>query len=219
MGSSVDAFLVRLDLSRPGLDSLVYGTYLGGDGLDVVRAMRLDGAGGLWLAGYTSSYNFPVSPDAHRTALAGETDLFLTRLDLARLGSGNAITYSTYVGGAATDVLYGMSLAPGGRVALAGYTLSSDFPQVGGAPVGTSGPKAFLALLDPAVPGPSALVFSSLFGGTLIDAATGVAADAAGRLFVSGFTTSPDFPVTDGSQKLVPGGATQSFIVEVAPER
>jgi hypothetical protein len=205
MGSSVDAFLVRLDLSRPGLDSLVYGTYLGGDGLDVARAMRLDGAGGLWVAGYTTSRDFRVTPNAHRTANAGWADVFLTRLDLARLTSPGAIAYSTYVGGADTDVLYGISLAPGGRVALAGYTS------------GARGPKAFLSLLDPAVPGPGALVYSAQFGGTLIDAATGVAADAAGRLFVSGFTTSPDFPVTDGSQKLVPGGATQSFVVQVAP--
>ena len=59
----------------------------------------------------------------------------------------------------------------------------------------------------------------ALFGGTLIDAATGVAALATGRPFVSGFTTSPDFPVSDGSNKLSPGGAAQSYVVEVAPEQ
>jgi hypothetical protein len=219
MGSGVDAFLVRLDLRYPGLDSLRYGTYLGGDGLDVVRAMKLDGAGGLWLAGYTSSRDFPVSPGAQRVALAGATDLFATRLDLARLTSPAAITYSTYVGGTDTDVLYGMTLAPGGRVALAGYTLSADFPLVGGAAAAISGPKAFVALLDPAVAGPAALVYSARFGGSFLETATGVAADAAGQLFVAGFTTSFDFPVTDGSQKRSPGGATQGFLVEVAPGR
>jgi hypothetical protein len=218
-GSSVDAFLVKLDLKRPGLDSLVYGTYVGGDDLDVAQAMKLDDAGGLWLAGYTFSRNFPVSPDAYRTVAAGGADVFLTRFDLAKLASANAITYSTYLGGADTDVLYGMTLASGGRVALAGYTVSSDFPQAGGAPVAAKGPKAFVSLLDPAKSGDGALAYSALFGGALIDAATGVAADATGRLFVSGFTTSPDFPVTDGSKKLSPGGSAQSFIVGVAPDR
>jgi hypothetical protein len=219
MRSSLDAFLVKLDLKRPGLDSLVYGTYVGGDDLDVAEAMKLDDAGGLWLAGYTFSRNFPVSPNAYRTVAAGGADVFLTRFDLSKLASANAITYSTYVGGADTDVLYGMTLASGGRVALAGYTVSSDFPQAGGAPVAAKGPKAFVSLLDPAKSGDGALAYSALFGGALIDAATGVAADATGRLFVSGFTTSPDFPVTDGSKKLSPGGVAQSFIVEVTPDR
>jgi hypothetical protein len=219
MRSSADAFLVKLDLKRPGLDSLVYGTYVGGDDLDVAQAMKLDGAGGLWLAGYTFSRDFPVSPDAYRTFAAGGADVFLTRFDLAKLASANAITYSTFVGGADADVLYGMTLASGGRVALAGYTLSSDFPQAGGAAVAVSGPKAFVSLLDPAKSGDGALTYSALFGGALIDAATGVAADATGRLFVSGFTTSTDFPVTDGSKKLSPGGAAQSFVIEVAPDR
>jgi hypothetical protein len=217
--SGVDAFLVKLDLKRPGLDSLVYGTFVGGEDLDVAQAIKLDDAGGLWLAGYTFSRNFPVSPDAYRTVAAGGADVFLTRFDLSKLASANAIAYSTYLGGAGTDVLYGMTLASGGRVALAGYTFSSDFPQAGGAPVTVSGPKAFVSLLDPAKPGDGALAYSALFGGALIDAATGVAADATGRLFVSGFTTSTDFPVTDGSTKLSPGGAAQSFIVQVAPDR
>jgi hypothetical protein len=218
-GAGVDAFLVKLDLKRSGLDSLVYGTYVGGDDLDVAQAMALDGAGGLWLAGYTFSRNFPVSPNAYRTFTAGGADLFLTRFDLAKLASANAITYSTYVGGADTDVLYGMTLVSGGRVALAGYTFSSDFPLAGGAPVAAKGPKAFLSLLDPAKSGDGALAYSALFGGALIDAATGVAADATGRLFVSGFTTSTDFPVTDGSKKLSPGGAAQSFVVQIALDR
>lgn len=217
IASSADAFLVRLDLNRTGLDTLRYGTYLGGNGLDAVQAMRLDAAGGLWLAGYTFSQDFPLSPNAYSSVNAGSADLFLTRFDLGKLSSPDAISYSTYVGGAGDDVLHGIALAPGGRVALTGYTVSSDFPQIGGpAPAGL-GPKAFLTVLDPAKSGPAALAYSSLFGGTLIDAATGVAADSAGRLIVSGFTTSFDFPVTDGSQKLGSGGSMQSFIVSVAP--
>jgi hypothetical protein len=218
MRSNLDGFLVWLDLSRPGLDSIVYGTYVGGDGPDVVRAMMLDEEGGLWLAGYTLSQDFPVSASAISASNAGGADLFLTRFDIANLRTENAISYSTYLGGTDTDVLYGMTLAPGGRIALAGYTYSSDFPQIGGDAVTLSGADAFVALLDPAVPGADSLVYSALFGGSLVDVATGIAADAAGTLFVSGFTTSADLPVTDGSAKLVPGGATQSFVQGVAAD-
>jgi hypothetical protein len=143
--------------------------------------------------------------------------VFLTRFDLARLTSVDPVTYSTYLGGADTDVVYGIALAPGGRVALAGYTVSSDFPQAGGSQGPLRGPEAFVTLVDPAKAGAEALAYSALYSGALTDAATGIAVDAAGKLFVSGFTTSLDFPVTDGSTKPAQGGATQSFIVEIAP--
>ncbi|MBI4873014.1 MAG: SBBP repeat-containing protein, partial [Acidobacteria bacterium] len=199
------------------LDGLLYGTYLGGDGLDVAQALKLDGAGGLWLAGYTLSRDFPVTPNAYRTFNAGVSDVFLTRLDLSRLRSREAISYSTYLGGVDTDVLYGLALAPGGRIALAGYTYSADFPRVGSSASAPMLADAFVALLDPAIPGPGALAYSAVIGGIYIDTATGVAVDASGRILVSGYTNSPDLPVTDGSKKPSPPGATQSFVVQVAP--
>lgn len=209
--SGVDAFLLKIDLSKFGLDALIYGSYFGGDNMDVARAMALDASGGLWMAGYTFSSNLPVTANAVQSQNAGMSDLFLVRFDTAHLG---APTYSTYLGGTDSDVLQGIATMPGGQVALAGYSYSTDFPGASG---GSKGADAFVAVVDPSKAGQAGLTSSSMLRGSYVDLATGVAVDASGRLFLSGYTYSPDFPVTNGSTKLTPGGLTQSFVATVAP--
>jgi len=219
MRSSLDAFLVRLDLRIPGLDALLYGTYLGGDALDIVRAM-IPAEGGVWLAGYTMSSDFPTTPDAHRRALAGGADAFLVRFDYERRTAPEALRYATYLGGRSDEVPYGLARGPQGTVAVTGYTYSDDFPLVGSAPPTPKvGPNAevFVSLVDPARSGVGALTYSTVFGGGYADVAAGVAADAAGNLYVAGYSQSSDFPVTDQSRKATPGGFTQSFVVKTTP--
>jgi hypothetical protein len=203
-----------MDFRRTFLDSLLYCRYTGGGNLDVAQAMAIDRDGQIWVAGYTLSNDYPATQNAYRATIAGSTDGFLTRYDLTR-PSNEEITYSTYLGGRATDVIYGLALAQDGRVAVAGYTFSDDFPLVDSqAPSGVrAGADAFLALIDPNRAGDAGLVFSRVVGGVYTDVATGVALAADGTLYVSGASTSPDILVTDGSSKLTPPGSTQRFVV------
>ncbi len=219
MRSSLEAFLVRLDLRIPGLDALLYGTYLGGDALDVVRAM-IPAENGVWLAGYTMSSDFPTTPDAHRRELAGGADAFLVRFDYDRRTTPEALRYATYLGGRSDDVPYGLARGPQGAIAVTGYTYSDDFPLVGSpppTPKASPNAEVFVSLIDPARGGGAALTYSTVFGGGYADVAAGIAADAAGHLYVAGFSQSSDFPVTDESRKATPGGSTQSFVVKTAP--
>ncbi|MBI3208565.1 MAG: SBBP repeat-containing protein [Candidatus Solibacter usitatus] len=212
--SNFDLFVARFNLSKSGLDSLDYGTFIGGNGLDVLRAMGIDAAGQIWLAGYTFSTDFPTSANAFRRTPAGGADAFLLRFDSTKRTTGAAIAYGTLLGGRASDVVYGMALSPDGRVALTGYTFSDDFPVLGEsrparAPLGAN---AFAAVLDPSK-GADALVYSNFVGGGLNDASTGVAMDAAGNIVWAGFTYSLDFPVTNGAAKQSGGGSSQSFVI------
>ncbi len=218
MRSSMDAFVALFDFNKPGLDALLYATYLGGDGLDVPTAVLLEG-NSAWITGYTFSSDFPVTPGAYRTSPAGSADAFLLRFDFNNRYSQAAIAYGTYLGGSETEVPYGMALLPQGRVALAGYTYSENYPLAADTARGPrSGAEAFLSVIDTTKSQAEALTYSTVLCGSTVDAGTGVAADAAGNLFMSGYTYSSEFPVTYGGQKLSPGGLPQGFVVKLTPD-
>ncbi|MFB3779165.1 MAG: SBBP repeat-containing protein [Bryobacteraceae bacterium] len=212
------AFVAKLDMEFQGLDALVYSTYLGGSVLDVAQSMAMDAAGGVWLAGYTLSPDFPVTPNAFQTVFAGgATDVFLMRLD-PKLPRSEAITYSTYFGGSGADLCYVMTLMGDGRIALGGYTLSSDLPLFGAPALGQSRSlmaDAFVAILDPAVPGSGALSFGTLYGSVNNDVTLALAPDAAGNLYAAGYTMSKGLATTDGSGKPSPGGSTSGFLLKL----
>jgi hypothetical protein len=211
-------WVAKLDLTQTGLGIMVYSSYLGGSFLDISEAMTLDSAGGLWLTGYTMSTDFPVTQNAYRPTYAGgASDVFVTRVDLAK-PSAQAITYSTFFGGSGTDIAYGLALAGPGKVAITGYTQSSDLPVFGALPrnlLRSRMADAFVAELDSAVPGVSGLTYSTYFGGTNNDVGTQIAVGPSGSLYVCGYSGSKDLPTTDGSQKLSPYGSTSGFLLRV----
>jgi hypothetical protein len=214
-------FVVKIDLSRSGSDRLVYSTYLGGGDMNVATAMRLDRSGGVWLTGYATSGGFPVTSDAYQAQYGGGVaDAFLARLDPSR-PAAEALTYSTYLGGSDTDVAYGLAVLGGGQVALSGYTESDDFPLKGALSTGqvrSVGADAFVAVLDPAVAGTGALLYSTYFGGSsATDVASRIALSPTGSIFVSGYTGSSDLPMTDGSSRTTPSGSTTGFLLRLDP--
>ncbi|MFN3325324.1 MAG: SBBP repeat-containing protein [Bryobacteraceae bacterium] len=210
-----DAFLVKLDLSKPGLDALVYGTYFGGTSHDVAYAIALDPAGNIYLTGYTHSLDLPVTAGAYRTNRAGMSDVFVARLSL-RETSRAQLTWSTYLGGASSDVAFGIALDSAGKVLVTGYTYSPDFPLRGEAVQthnrGGAG-DAFLARLDPEAQGQESLLYSTYFGGIFGDAGYGVAVDQSnGMVYVAGATLSPDIPVGGTSARNHLAGLEDGFI-------
>jgi hypothetical protein len=215
--SSSDAFLVRLDPKLPGLLALTYGTLLGGNGWDAPEKLVIDDSGALWLAGYTLSSDFPVTPNAVQRNFGGGADVFVTRIDMTK-PSSQIVTYSTYLGGIDGDVLYGFALLGNGKFAVAGYTMSGNFPTAG-SPLQTAQkslfPDAFVSVIDSTVSGPAGLQLSTFFGGSYTDVANSIAADANGNLYIGGFTTSADLRVTDGSTKQSSAPYVTGFITKI----
>jgi hypothetical protein len=214
-------FVAKIDSSLSGLDRLVYCTYLGGSGVDLATAMRFDQSGGVWLTGYTTSEDFPVTSGAYQPKFGGGiATAFLARLDPS-LPAAQALTYSTYFGGSGTDVAYGLALVGAGKVALAGYTESDDLPLKGALPAGQArkvGADAFVTVLDTTVAGANALVYSTYFGGeSAKETASRIALSPTGSIFVSGYTGSSDLPVTDGSTRGSPSGSTTGFLLRLDP--
>lgn len=125
--SGDDVFVTKLDASG---SALIYSTYLGGSGLDVALGIAIDSTGNAYLAGATTSTNFPLTTDAIQTSyLGGAIDGFAAELNAA----GSALLYSSYLGGAENDTPFAVAVDPAGNFYLTGITNSLNFPVTSGA--------------------------------------------------------------------------------------
>ncbi|HWZ81144.1 MAG TPA: SBBP repeat-containing protein [Terriglobales bacterium] len=176
---------------------LNYSTYLAGSSSDVPAAIAVDSKGSAYVTGYTFSSDFPVkNPEqAACSNFCGAPDVFVTKLNPA----GTGLIYSTFVGGTNADQGSAIAVDSKGNAAVAGLTWSSDFPLKNATTVILSNYSnhGFAFSLTPTGSG---LNFSTYLGGTNSDASTGISVDATGKVYVAGYTDSPNFPVTPGHQ-------------------
>jgi Beta-propeller repeat len=124
--------------------------------------------------------------------------------------------FSTYLGGSSLDAAYSVAIDAAGNAYLTGQVLSTDFPTVTGAfqPTSGGGSDAFVTKLNPTGSG---LIYSTYLGGSGADVGRGIAVDGAGNAYVTGSTTSTNFPVTANAFKSASGagGTTEAFIARL----
>src|SRR4029077_2314460 len=119
----------------------------------------------------------------------GSGDAFLTKLD----ATGSALVYSTYLGGSASDSGTGIAVDPAGNAYVVGVTFSTNFPTVNPFQAAKGAQQdAFVAKINPAG---SAWVYVTYLGGNSVDEGYGLAVDATGNAYVTGYTASTDFPL------------------------
>ncbi len=190
--SFAEGFVAKLS---PDGSALQYSTFLGGESFDRVNAIAVDAQGGAYVGGASDSHSFPTTPSAFQTRCpGGGFGAFAARLNPA----GTALSFSTFLCGAANDEARDIAVDSEGNAFVAGTTASSDFPTTAGAlrPAGPGDGDGFLAKLS--ADGRS-LLYSTYFGGSGPDEATSVALDPGGRAHVAGFTRSADLPTTSGA--------------------
>jgi hypothetical protein len=200
----------RVSKDDPG--NQPYRTYLGGSGEDRGYDIAIDGTGSIFVTGYTRSSNFPTTPGALDPSFDGETDVFVARLS----PSGGALEYSTFLGGGAEDWANVIELDDAGQATVAGSTHSNDFPTTPGAfdPVKTD--WSFDAFVTRLSPDGASLVHSTFLGGSDTDEAIALVVDGMGSTYVSGKTSSRDFPATAGAYaNYFSGGFYDAFIVRL----
>ena len=158
-----NAFAAKLN---PAGTNLVYATFVGGSGSDRANAMAVDGSGNAYIAGTTTSLDFPVAAGALQAVnKAAYTNNAGTAFVAELNASGSALSYSTFLGGSGTvtyqpmgDTAYGLALDAAGNVYVAGGTWSADFPATPGAfqtsdtAAAANGENAFVVKLNPAAP-------------------------------------------------------------------
>ncbi len=141
-----DIFVVRL---QPEGDAVAFSVLLGDSGYDVGYGLDVDGAGNIYVTGYTSSAeDFPVTNNAAQSAIAGSYDAFVLQLS----AEDGQVQYGSYLGGSSWDLGYGIAVSDAGHMYLSGYTYSgNDFPQKNNPYSYGGGTDAYFTLISAAV--------------------------------------------------------------------
>ncbi len=207
-----NAFVTKLNTTGT---EVVYSTYLGGSNQDTGLGITVDSSGSTYVAGNTRSSNFPTTAGAFQTTLFGCSNGFVTKLT----PNGSGLDYSTYLGGSNSDCNeYASAIAidSSGDAYVTGSANSTNFPVTAGAFQTSGNDDAFVTELNPSG---SALVFSTYLGGTSsYSPAFSIGLDAAGNVYVGGYTTASNFPVTANAiQPSYNGGSSDGFISELNP--
>jgi hypothetical protein len=226
-GQGSTVFVTKLN---PTGTALVYSTYLGGSGSvsggDMGYGIVLDSANNAYITGATYSIDFPVTCGAFQTTnpstTEGATTGFVARLN----ATGNALAYSTYLGGTGNDaspahgdVAQAIAVDAAGDAYVTGYTYSSNFPVTDDAfqqeyAGNATSPNAFMTKLYPNGTAPQ---YSTFLGGSGGDYGNSIAIDASGDAFATGGTASSNFPVTGGALQSALAGSSNAFVVKLNP--
>ena len=207
---SQDAFVAKLNADGSKLE---FCSYLGGTSYERGRAIKLAADGTIWVGGYTTSANFPVSTDAFQPKMSGDSDAFLSQLS----ADGQQLLYSTFLGGTKPAGLGGeettaIAIDRDGAVLAAGVTMSADFPVVRKIQDWGGGKQdAFLVKF---AADDRHVVYSTFLGGSGDETAEALAVDSGGGVYVGGQTASADYP-TLGAMDNKLSGSNDGFLTKL----
>jgi hypothetical protein len=204
LAGNIDAFVTKINATGAGL---VYSTYLGGSSGDYVLGIAVDLSGDAYVTGYTNSTNFPTA-NALQPTLAGNTNAFVTEIN----ATGAGLVYSTYLGGSGVDYALGIAVDASGNTYVSGYTESTNFPTANALQRTLAGAVgAFVTKINP---GGAGLVYSTYLGGSNADYGSGIALDASGDVYVTGFANSTNFPTANALQPAL-AGHINAFVTKI----
>lgn len=207
------AFVVKLKGDGSGF---IYAAYLGGSSGAQATGIAVDSAGNACVMGLTWSGDFPLVNPVQPNHKFGGTDAFVAKLN----PSGNALLYSTFLGGSGSDAGRGITVDANDNAYVTGITTSDDFPTTTGAfqPNRSGGWDAFATKLNA---DGSAVVYSTYLGGTGDEFSYNsptIGVDPSGNAHVVGTTSSTDFPTTAGAfQPQYGGGSSDAFVAKFNP--
>ncbi len=208
LAGGMDAFMTKFSVAG---NSIVYSTYLGGAGDDFAFDMAVADDAAVFVVGSSNSANFPTTASSVQPAKSGARDGFLTHFSLA----GNALLYSTYLGGSGDDEIFGMVIDAPMNAYLTGRTTSTNFPTLTPAQLlyGGGVNDAFATKISP---NGGAIIYSTYIGGSGDDQGRGIAIDGATDAFVTGSTTSANFPTRSPFQTFLKG-PSDAFVTQLNP--
>jgi hypothetical protein len=223
-GARANAFIAKFTPAG----SLLFATYLGGDGTDYTAGVAADSGFDVIVAGTTSSSDFPTggtNAAFQAKALAGGNHVFVSKLD----PTGRTLLYSTYLSGTGVDMASGLALDPGGNAYVTGTTTSTQaltgFPSTVGAYQTTSRLpnqlQFFFTKVNPNASGSASVPYSTYLGGSspntgVVAVGGGVAVDSGSNAYITGGTNFIDMPLLNAFQATNKGGL-DAFVSKINP--
>jgi len=216
--------------------ALIYSTYLGGDAIpntvheqgDYVKGIAVDASGDAFVTGYTYSSDFPITSGAFQTtnepAGVGLDTGFVTKLN----PTGTELIYSTYLGGNILDELTALTINSAGDAYISGITFSTTYPTTTGAyqtSNNSASANGYNSVITELNSTGSGLIYSTYLGGTSSYGTelnnfywtNPIVVDSSGNVYVGGFTTAGDFPVTAGAYQTKNNGTFNITVSKLNP--
>ena len=206
-GSTYDAYIAKLTSSG----SLIFSTYIGGNGVDVGDGITVDSSGNAYITGQTTSTSgFPLV-NSYDSSISGQ-DAFVLKLS----SSGSSIAFSTFIGGAGSDTGSAIAIDSSRNVYIGGYTSSDNvtFPLVNSYDRSLSGSTDAFALKLSSSGG--SISYSTYLGGTGSEYIHGITVDSSGNAYLVGHTTSSTgFPLSNSFDNSFGGGSSDGFVLKL----
>ncbi len=204
IASADDAFLTKFS---PGGSSVVYSTYLGGaGGGSQAYAVAVDSSQSPYVTGQTRSLSFPLM-NPFQSQNTAQGTVFVTKFS----PTGNALVYSTYLGGSSTESSGGIAVDSSGNAYVTGGTGSNDFPTQN--PLQPKNAGMYDVFVTKFNSSGSALVYSTYLGGSKNDTGIALKVDPSGNAYVTGYTLSANFPTTPNAFQPTSGGNWDAFVL------
>jgi Beta-propeller repeat len=207
--------VARYDHTRPLVidPTLAYATYFGGKDFDDGYGIAVDASGAAYVTGFIYSGDFPGTW-GRECPTNGNGDAFVAKLSR----DGSQLVYSTVLGGSGQDLGHGIAVDSKGGAYVTGYTHSQDFPTTRWAVQEkllstTAGQNAFVAHLD----ANGGLSYSTYLGGSGSDVGQSIAVDSSDNAYVTGYTSSGNFPTTSRAFQRSLSGLQNAFITKLNP--
>jgi gliding motility-associated-like protein len=204
-------------------DSLLFSGFLGGNGSDLTQSIVIDEDDYIYLAGQTSSSDFPTTAGCYQSTYGGGTstggywnrgDAFLTKME----PDGSDLVFSTYFGGINDDVAYQVDISPNKDIYIVGKTSSTNFPTTEGSTIFNynvvGSYDGFIAKFDPSG---NSLEYSKMMGGSGEDWFEGVYVNERDEAYVAGISNSSNFYTTNGAYQTSHGGGYDAVVVKFNP--
>jgi hypothetical protein len=202
-----DAFVTELSADGSGL---VYSTFAGGGSDDIGFGIAVDPAGDAYVAGTTSSSDFPTTNGAYQRGYGGSGDMFV----LAYSANGQNLMFATFLGSHGVDDGNGIALDSSNNIYVVGDTNSDQYPVTSDAVQRNrkGGFDAVFSVLDQTG---SRLLYSSFLGGSGDDTGSAIAVDPFANVYLTGITISFDYPLVRALQAQPGGGMQDAFFAKV----
>jgi sugar lactone lactonase YvrE len=212
---NIDIFVVGFDPNLSGDAQLTYATYLGGTDIARFGAMALDASGKIYLVGTDNSATITTTANAYQTSDAGAGG-FIVKLDPTATGANQLVygsIFAGFLGMTALAVDNNNNIYFGGGIQYNGITTTVNAYQ----PNIRYSQDGYLVKLNLSLSGPAQLMYGTHFGAVGDESIEDLVVDAGGRIYITGFTSAADLPVTNGSVQSGNGGGFDSFVAIFNP--